>query len=72
MFISDFIFLMWVGQMPIRDTYAYVGFAATVVYFVFFFPIFPLCGILETLLANHILTIRKEDETTGEVKEHLC
>jgi hypothetical protein len=42
------------------------------VYFVFFFPIFPLCGILETLLANHILTIRKEDETTGEVKEHLC
>jgi quinol-cytochrome oxidoreductase complex cytochrome b subunit len=54
MFISDFIFLMWVGQMPIRDTYALVGFAATVVYFVFFFPIFPLCGLIETYLANRV------------------
>jgi ubiquinol-cytochrome c reductase cytochrome b/c1 subunit len=53
MFISDFVFLMWVGQMPVRDTYADAGFVATIIYFVFFFPIFSSCGILETLLANY-------------------
>jgi quinol-cytochrome oxidoreductase complex cytochrome b subunit len=69
MFISDFIFLMWVGQMPIRDTYALVGFAATVVYFVFFFPIFPLCGLIETYLADCVAGEHAgRDENGKEVK----
>ena len=72
MFISDFIFLMWVGQMPVRDTYVDVGYAATVIYFLFFFPIFPLCGIIETILANHILELEKPNPKTGVLETHLC
>jgi len=72
LFISDFIFLMWVGQMPVRDIFADLGFAATVLYFLFFFPTFPLCGIIETILANHILIIEKPNPKTGEIETHFC
>jgi hypothetical protein len=72
MFISDFIFLMWVGQMPVRDTYVDVGYAATLIYFFFFFPIFPMCGIIETILANHILELEKPNPKTGVVEVYLC
>jgi quinol-cytochrome oxidoreductase complex cytochrome b subunit len=48
--IGDFIFLGWVGQKPVRDTFIFVGQVATAYYFIFFTVLVPIIGIVEKKL----------------------
>lgn len=50
--VADFAILMWVGQMPVRDTFIFVGQVATAYYFIFFLVLIPLTGIIEQKLVN--------------------
>ena len=52
LFIADYIILTWVGQMPVKSAYIFVGQIATVYYFVFFIIIIPIIGKIETILAT--------------------
>ena len=52
LFIADYLLLTWIGQMPVRTAYIFVGQVATVYYFVFFLIIIPVIGQLETILAS--------------------
>ena len=53
LFIADFIILTWVGQKPVRDTYIFVGQIGTVYYFLFFFVLIPVVGIIESKLVHY-------------------
>jgi quinol-cytochrome oxidoreductase complex cytochrome b subunit len=52
-FVSDFFILMWVGQMPMRNSYIQLGRYATAYYFIFFLIILPLSGYIETILLTY-------------------
>ena len=52
LFIADYIILTWIGQMPVRNAFIFVGQVATVYYFAFFIIIIPVIGKIETLLAT--------------------
>ena len=51
-FIADYIILNWIGQMPVRNAFIFVGQVATFYYFAFFLIIIPLIGKVETFLAT--------------------
>jgi ubiquinol-cytochrome c reductase cytochrome b subunit len=57
--IGDFIFLGWVGQKPVRDTFVFVGQIATTYYFVFFTILVPLIGIVEKKLIRYPSVVSK-------------
>ena len=52
LFIADYILLAWIGQMPVRPVYIFVGQVLTVFYFVFFIIIVPMVGTIETTLID--------------------
>jgi hypothetical protein len=51
------------------DTYVDVGLRY---HSYLFFLFFPLCGIIETILANHILELEKPNPKTGVIEVYLC
>ena len=52
LFIADYIILTWIGQMPVRHAFIFVGQVATFYYFSFFLFLIPLIGKIETTLAT--------------------
>jgi len=52
LFIVDYIILTWIGQMPVRNAFIFVGQIATVYYFAFFLVLIPIIGKIETVLAT--------------------
>ena len=44
LFISDCLILTWIGQMPVKTTYIFVGQMGTVYYFFFFLFLIPTIG----------------------------
>lgn len=51
--IGDFLFLGWVGQKPVRDTFILVGQIGTAYYFIFFVFLVPILGIFEKKLVRY-------------------
>jgi ubiquinol-cytochrome c reductase cytochrome b subunit len=51
--IGDFLFLGWVGQKPVRDTFIFVGQIGTAYYFTFFIFLVPVIGIIEKKLIRY-------------------
>ena len=51
--VADFIFLIWLGQMPVKDTYVLAGQFATLYYFVFFIFGVNVIGRVESNLVNY-------------------
>jgi hypothetical protein len=51
--IGDFLFLGWVGQKAVRDTFIFVGQVGTVYYFMFFTVLVPVIGIIEKKLIRY-------------------
>jgi quinol-cytochrome oxidoreductase complex cytochrome b subunit len=49
-FVADFLILGWIGQQPVETPFLEVGQIATAFYFIFFFVLFPLIGIIEKIL----------------------
>jgi len=49
-FVGTCVILVWVGQCPATDFFAQFGRIATVYYFLFFFVLMPLLGIIESHL----------------------
>jgi ubiquinol-cytochrome c reductase cytochrome b subunit len=52
-FVADFFLLMWIGQMPMRNSYIFLGRYATAYYFIFFLFLLPISGYIETLLLTY-------------------
>ena len=52
LFIADYIILTWIGQMPVRNAFIFVGQVATFYYFAFFLILIPVIGKVETMLAT--------------------
>jgi len=52
LFIADYIILTWIGQMPVRNAFIFVGQVATFYYFFFFIVLIPVIGQIETILAT--------------------
>lgn len=52
-FVSDFVVLMWLGQMPVRDVYTFAGQIATICYFIFFLVLVPVSCKVEDVLLNY-------------------
>ena len=52
LFVADYIVLTWIGQMPVRTAYIFVGQVATVYYFIFFLILIPIIGKIETALVS--------------------
>lgn len=52
LFIADYIILTWIGQMPVRNAFIFVGQVATFYYFFFFIVLIPVIGSIETVLAT--------------------
>jgi len=52
-FVADFVILTWIGQKPVKDTFILVGQIATVYYFLFFFAVIPVVGVIETKLVHY-------------------
>ena len=52
LFIADYIVLTWIGQMPVRNAFIFVGQVATFYYFFFFIVLIPVIGKIETILAT--------------------
>jgi len=50
LFIVDFIFLGWVGKMPVEYPYVNIGFYAMIYYFIFFIFIIPFLNLIEIYL----------------------
>jgi hypothetical protein len=57
--IGDFIFLGWIGQKPVRDTFIFAGQIATAYYFIFFTVLVPIIGIVEKKLIRYPANIPK-------------
>jgi len=57
--IGDFLFLGWVGQKAVRDTFIFVGQIATGYYFIFFTVLVPVIGIVEKKLIRYNQKILK-------------
>jgi ubiquinol-cytochrome c reductase cytochrome b/c1 subunit len=55
-FVADVFILMWVGQMPMRNSYILLGRYATAYYFLFFLFLLPVSGYIETKLFTHKVT----------------
>lgn len=55
LFVSDFLILGWIGQMPVKSVYVLVGQIATVYYFLFFLILIPLIGNVESFLVRYKL-----------------
>jgi ubiquinol-cytochrome c reductase cytochrome b subunit len=49
-FVSNFLILGWIGQMPVETPFVEVGQAATAYYFIWFLIIVPFIGIIEKTL----------------------
>lgn len=60
MFVSDFIFLMWLGQKPVKDVFSEFGRYATVIYFMFFLILLPISGKIEHFLATYTFAESKK------------
>jgi ubiquinol-cytochrome c reductase cytochrome b subunit len=52
-FVADFLILGWIGQQPVETPFLEVGQIATAFYFIFFFVLFPLIGIIEKILMRY-------------------
>ena len=52
LFVADYIILTWIGQMPVRNAFIFVGQLATFYYFAFFLILIPVIGKIETVLAT--------------------
>jgi quinol-cytochrome oxidoreductase complex cytochrome b subunit len=52
LFVVDYVILTWIGQMPVRNAFIFVGQVATVYYFAFFLILIPIIGKIETILAT--------------------
>ena len=52
-FVADFIFLTWIGQKPVRNTFIFFGQLATIYYFLFFLVLIPVVGIIESKLVHY-------------------
>lgn len=52
LFVADYLILTWIGQMPVRNAFIFVGQVATFYYFVFFLVLIPVIGKIETILAT--------------------
>jgi len=57
LFVSDFLILGWIGQMPVKSVYVLVGQIATVYYFLFFIILIPLIGNVESFLVRYKLKV---------------
>lgn len=51
--VSDFVFLIWLGQKPVEDTYIKAGQIATLYYFLFFAIGIPFIGKIESKLVTY-------------------
>jgi len=51
--VSDFVFLIWLGQKPVEDTYTKAGQIATLYYFLFFAIGIPFIGKIESKLVTY-------------------
>jgi ubiquinol-cytochrome c reductase cytochrome b subunit len=51
--VSDFILLGWIGQKPVESPYIEIGLGATIFYFVFFFILVPVIGLIEDFLIHY-------------------
>jgi len=49
---ADFLLLGWIGQKPVEDPYILVGILATIFYFLFFFVLVPVIGLVEKKLVR--------------------
>ena len=56
LFIADYIILIWIGQMPVRNAYIFVGQVATLYYFAFFLILIPVVGEIE----NSIVALKNK------------
>ena len=52
LFIADYVILTWIGQMPVRNAFIFVGQVATLYYFAFFLVLISVIGKIETILAT--------------------
>jgi quinol-cytochrome oxidoreductase complex cytochrome b subunit len=52
-FVADFIFLTWIGQKPVRNTFIFFGQLATIYYFLFFLVLIPVVGVIESKLVHY-------------------
>lgn len=52
-FVADFVFLTWVGQNPVRNTFIYAGQVVIVYYFIFFTLLVAFVGRIESALVNY-------------------
>lgn len=48
--IADFLLLGWLGQKPVEDPYILIGILGTIFYFLFFFLLVPVIGLVEKRL----------------------
>lgn len=50
LFMSNFIFLTWIGSKPVEEPFIFLGQISSVIYFSYFLIIIPLLGTLENNL----------------------
>jgi quinol-cytochrome oxidoreductase complex cytochrome b subunit len=55
LFIANFFFLGWIGQMPVREPYITCGQIGTVFYFAYFIILLPLLGLIEDYLLKRYI-----------------
>ena len=55
LFIINFFFLGWLGQMPVREPYITFGQMATFFYFIYFLFFLPFLGLLEDYLLKRFV-----------------
>ena len=51
LFMSNFIFLTWIGSMPVEEPFIFLGQISSIFYFTYFLLLIPGLGLLE----NHLL-----------------
>lgn len=61
LFVVNFFFLGWIGQMPVREPYIIAGQCATFYYFIHILIIVPTLALYENTLLRHFLDAAKYD-----------
>jgi ubiquinol-cytochrome c reductase cytochrome b subunit len=52
-FVSNFLFLGWIGQKPVETPFIELGMISTAFYFIFILVLVPLIGLLEKYMINY-------------------
>lgn len=50
LFMSNFIFLTWIGSKPVEEPFIFLGQISSIIYFTYFLIIIPVLGIIENNL----------------------